>query len=637
MSTTASRSRATSRAPSTRAPSTKPALDSSSIDNCSWVVALNDGRGSLSHRCGAPLIRSPRASLVFTLTCGDRRQYADSPSFVKTLHLFSTRPPAMILVPPSFLGGSLNSKYKEGVATGGDSTTSDEGSMLVRSLRDAWKDTPIVPVARKYWNEQIVKSKFYALTAVSALFKYLDSAHALIFPPRSLRINYTPLEGTCLIDTDTASNLELVSNLVGQLASAPRPPKLTSTSDPSKEAEQKINRALQLRTLLNTLPALRAALQGMDSDLIKTAGRILEDEKADEMCEAVDATINVDVAATLQKGSLAARNVRIYAVKSQRKKLLDVARETYKENVNDAIEMGEELSRKFGLNISSNLTGQGFVFSCAAVELEEKRLPAMFVHAVKKGKKMEFSSLDLKKKNARLQESVQEVYIMSNTVLDELFDEVRTGIASLFRIAEAIAMVDMLSADTYASDAASFQILAKLAKLPSDVLLRGSEVSRQLESLAEEGVKKAESSKLAWRRKELLQLTTTLLELVDARGGSADYFAELLKELQDSAINVLASTIPDPPRLLQSPAPDSEPSLEERHDVEGAVEKNENGPEKSQSQEASEASENLEEGVAIDANADEDLGSEVQERGSSSGSQVKGASGDEDETLEFDD
>ena len=56
-----------------------------------------------------------------------------------------------------------------------------------------------------------IKSKFYALSALSALFKYLESV-ALVFPPRSLRISYSPLEGTCLIDSDTSSNLELVAN-----------------------------------------------------------------------------------------------------------------------------------------------------------------------------------------------------------------------------------------------------------------------------------------------------------------------------------------------------------------------------------------------------------------------------------------
>lgn len=106
--------------------------------------------------------------------------------------------------------------------------------MLVQCLRDAWPQVPINGVDRKYWIEQdgyeyitklalqdderigtigAVKSKYYALSASSALFKYLESAHQLTFGLHSLHIRYSTLEGTMLIDRDTAANLELVSNV----------------------------------------------------------------------------------------------------------------------------------------------------------------------------------------------------------------------------------------------------------------------------------------------------------------------------------------------------------------------------------------------------------------------------------------
>ena len=52
----------------------------------------------------------------------------------------------------------------------------------------------------------------YALSAASALFKYLESER-IAFPNGSLRISYHPLEGTCLIDHDTINYLELVTNV----------------------------------------------------------------------------------------------------------------------------------------------------------------------------------------------------------------------------------------------------------------------------------------------------------------------------------------------------------------------------------------------------------------------------------------
>lgn len=58
----------------------------------------------------------------------------------------------------------------------------------------------------------LVQNKYYALSAASALFKYLES-RGRTFGARSLKIRYLPLEGTMLIDSETAKNLELVENV----------------------------------------------------------------------------------------------------------------------------------------------------------------------------------------------------------------------------------------------------------------------------------------------------------------------------------------------------------------------------------------------------------------------------------------
>lgn len=58
----------------------------------------------------------------------------------------------------------------------------------------------------------LLQNKYYALSAASALFKYLES-RGRTFGARSLKIRYLPLEGTMLIDSETAKNLELVENV----------------------------------------------------------------------------------------------------------------------------------------------------------------------------------------------------------------------------------------------------------------------------------------------------------------------------------------------------------------------------------------------------------------------------------------
>ena len=54
--------------------------------------------------------------------------------------------------------------------------------------------------------------RYYALSAVSALLKYVEFRH-VVFAPHSLGIRYTPIDGTMLIDTETTRNLELLRNL----------------------------------------------------------------------------------------------------------------------------------------------------------------------------------------------------------------------------------------------------------------------------------------------------------------------------------------------------------------------------------------------------------------------------------------
>ena len=74
------------------------------------------------------------------------------------------------------------------------------------------------------------KPKYYALSAICALFKYLDSTGSGSLSPHSLKIRYVQFEGTCLIDSESAKNLELVQNVSLSLSSSLRENKMESRS-----------------------------------------------------------------------------------------------------------------------------------------------------------------------------------------------------------------------------------------------------------------------------------------------------------------------------------------------------------------------------------------------------------------------
>lgn len=55
--------------------------------------------------------------------------------------------------------------------------------------------------------------RYYALSAISALFKHSETKLNTRYAAHSLRVRYTPVEGTMLIDNDSARNLELIGNV----------------------------------------------------------------------------------------------------------------------------------------------------------------------------------------------------------------------------------------------------------------------------------------------------------------------------------------------------------------------------------------------------------------------------------------
>jgi DNA mismatch repair protein MSH4 len=55
-------------------------------------------------------------------------------------------------------------------------------------------------------------ARYYALSAASAVFKYVEIRLNTQFTSGSLRIRFVPVEGTMMIDPETVRNLEIVDN-----------------------------------------------------------------------------------------------------------------------------------------------------------------------------------------------------------------------------------------------------------------------------------------------------------------------------------------------------------------------------------------------------------------------------------------
>ena len=115
--------------------------------------------------------------------------------------------------------------------------------------------------------------------------------------------------------------------------------------------------------------------------------------------------------------------------------MLDVARETYKENIADIFVLNRDLSRQHELPLTLVYQDTGFVFHLKKTDLEGE-LPRGFVDVVARRGKWVFSSMELvsisrrssaagvhdtilqKKRNARMKDALDETLILS----DKLFD-----------------------------------------------------------------------------------------------------------------------------------------------------------------------------------------------------------------------
>lgn len=152
-------------------------------------------------------------------------QISDSQTYIKTLHQIFINKPSVVIIPDTFL--SLND------TAASTAKTTSRTSLLIDSITEEFPNILVDPVSRKHWNEAggleyindfcirdderagtilASSNKYYALSALSALFKYSEMRLNTRFAAHSLQIKYTPTDGTMMIDPETAKNLELVGN-----------------------------------------------------------------------------------------------------------------------------------------------------------------------------------------------------------------------------------------------------------------------------------------------------------------------------------------------------------------------------------------------------------------------------------------
>ncbi|KAK5693497.1 MutS protein msh4 [Elasticomyces elasticus] len=355
-----------------------------------------------------------------------------------------------------------------------------------------------------------VSGNYYAVCCFAAVLKYVELGMSRTFPFHSLRIKYEPSEGSMMIDLSTIRSLELVQNLHNAkskdclfgllnetltpmggrllrsniLQPLTNPDTLNTRWDaieelstkeemffavrtalkpfldvdktltqliliavaPSiKETEQAVNNVIMLKQFVSLIKPVFESLTGARSTMVQDIRNLCASENVEAIQDLISKTINEDTTYATQPLDL--RNQRTYAVKSGVNGLLDVARLTYKEAMTDALQHMTDLSEEHNLPLQRKFDNtRQFYLRLKAEELEQRDLPAIFINVYRKKDIIECQTLDLMKRNQKIADAHTEVLMMSDAAVQELIGDVREHLSTLFKISEALAMLDLLAA-----------------------------------------------------------------------------------------------------------------------------------------------------------------------------------------------
>ncbi|PLN75258.1 muts domain V-domain-containing protein [Aspergillus taichungensis] len=476
---------------------TRPTTTATSVASQDIVCAVSESRG-ISSTVGLAFVNLSTAETVLCQIC-------DSQTYAKTITKISVFEPTEILFMNTARDSKLYCILHENIP---DTTftfldrrcwSEKAGHEYVDRLAFP-EDVESVKLA--------LGGHFFAACCLAATLKYVELELNRIFATHSLRIRFEPSQGTMSIDLSTIVSLELVQNirstkskhsLFGLLNETLTPmgsrllranilqpsteqSKLLARYDavedlstkedmfvsvrqalkgfidadkvlsslilvPTKRTfqyvEQSVNNVIMLKTYVSSIKSIYKALGTAQSSLLLTIRELCAPAGHRGVEQLIESTLNDHVA--YQTKPLDLRNQRIYCVRTGVNTLLDVARQTYKETNMDAVDLIAQLSKTHNLNLDLKFdTARQYYISISAAETD-CYLPEIFINVYRKKKRIECQTLDLVKLNQKIVDAHNEVVSMSDQTIQELIRDVCTEISTLFRVSEAIAMLDMLS------------------------------------------------------------------------------------------------------------------------------------------------------------------------------------------------
>ncbi|KYN19241.1 MutS protein like protein 4 [Trachymyrmex cornetzi] len=213
-----------------------------------------------------------------------------------------------------------------------------------------------------------------------------------------------------------------------------------------QNAERNLNYALLLKSCLDTIPELEAILAtGVHPFFIKTR-KNLGNSEFQVMKDKILTLIHAD--ARFVKGCTSLSMQRCFAIKPDINELLDVARQIYCELISNMKNMVEQLAvnHKLPLSLEYNVN-LGYHINVViprGSNMIISNLPAEFIQARKNRRSFTMTTTALLTLNKQCENACVEIYMMSNTLLTNLLEDIRQHIGCLFQLSADVAELDLI-------------------------------------------------------------------------------------------------------------------------------------------------------------------------------------------------
>ncbi|PWN91493.1 hypothetical protein FA10DRAFT_292380 [Acaromyces ingoldii] len=187
------------------------------------------------------------------------------------------------------------------------------------------------------------------------------------------------------------------------------PIKTSSVADPTA-IEAKLAEIIQLYAMLGTLSGVHRAVSGASCTLLQGVAPYLANERLSIISTHIKENIDADVLEGQGKVHINQRLSKIRAIQTNKDKLLDLARETYSENLSDGQALFSQLKGHYRMPLTLKKEVNGY---CEKI-------------------------------NQRIRDAEGEVFILSEKYLESMRGEIIEHVGALYKASEVLALVDLI-------------------------------------------------------------------------------------------------------------------------------------------------------------------------------------------------